>query len=831
MYARVAVNLAGLEGTFHYHLPADRQFEDLRPGHLVTVPFAGRRAQALVVEMESEAPVDETKPLESLLDPEPVLTAPQIRLAHWLATENRTQLARCLTLMLPPGLSQRADSLYQIQQRDKEGKDRTERRLLAALRKRGPLRGRQLEYSLSRMNWRAAAERLLGRGVLSRQPVLDPPRVSPRRVRTARLAVPPARARAAFEEVGHRRSTLDRRQRILQALIEEGEPLEVTWVYAESGGNLGDLRHLEGMGLVALGEAEVWRDPLEHVEFVPRSAPALTRDQQAAWDHIARHLADGKKARPILLHGVTGSGKTELYMKAVDHVLARGQQAIVLVPEIALTPQTVRRFLARFPGQVGLIHSQLSEGERYDSWRRARGGQLPVIVGPRSALFTPLPNIGLLVLDECHDESYKESARAPRYHARETALAYGRQLDATVILGSATPDLVTVHRAEAHQIERVRLPQRIFGHRQRIERQAERLGVSPRYRPADGQAQSIDLPPVEVVDMRVELKAGNTSLFSRSLRRALEATLEAGQQAILFLNRRGTSTYVFCRDCGWVARCPRCDRPLAYHDSRRQLLCHHCGYQRSNPTRCPNCKGERVRHFGAGTQRIQEELERTFPSVQSLRWDADTTVQKGAHGVILAHFQAHRADVLVGTQMVAKGLDLPLVTLVGVVSADTGLNLPDFRSAERTFQLLTQVAGRAGRGLLGGQVIIQTYHPDHYAIQAAAGHDYTAFYRAELEQRRTLDYPPFTRLAKLVYRHTSAERAQEEAERMSRELRAASPADGALETMIGPVPCFFERIRGQYRWQLVLRGEDPARLLPEKLPEGWALDVDPVSLL
>ncbi len=331
--------------------------------------------------------------------------------------------------------------------------------------------------------------------------------------------------------------------------------------------------------------------------------------------------------------------------------------------------------------------------------------------------------------------------------------------------------------------------------------------------------------------MRLELRAGNRSLFSRALQHALAKMLEADQQAILFLNRRGTSTYVFCRDCGWVSRCSRCETSMTYHSASQQLMCHHCGYTRRLPTDCPNCGSLRVKHFGAGTQRIQSELEGSFPGVRTLRWDWDVTRTKGAHDLILAHFAAHRADVLIGTQMIAKGLDLPLVTLVGVVLADTGLNLPDYRASERTFQILTQVAGRAGRGLLGGRVILQTYQPEHYAIQAASHHDYGAFYRQELSHRRQLNYPPFRRLTRLVYRHVSVEAAETEATRVANLVQSAIASTDAKAELIGPTPCFFRRERGQFRWQIVIRAADPAPLIPKDLPDNWVVDVDPVTLL
>jgi len=515
----------------------------------------------------------------------------------------------------------------------------------------------------------------------------------------------------------------------------------------------------------------------------------------------------------------------------VGECLSQGRGSIILVPEIALTPQTVRRFVARFPGQVGLIHSQLSSGERYDTWRRCRSGDLKVVVGPRSALFTPMPDIGLIVLDETHDESYKEQGKAPRYHARETALTYSNMLGAVCLLGSATPDIVTMFNTHHGDLEKLTLPKRILGHQKRIQDQASRLGIKPLYEKGGGDVASIDLPPVRIVDMRMELKAGNRSIFSRPMQQSLIETVEAGHQAILFLNRRGTSTFVFCRNCGESFRCPRCDTSMTYHKDSTLLLCHHCGYKRKPPVQCPNCQSTKIKHFGAGTQHVETELSKLLPSVRTLRWDRDTTRSKGAHDIILAHFASHRADVLVGTQMIAKGLDLPLVTLVGVVSADTGLNLPDYRSAERTFQVLTQVAGRAGRGLLGGKVILQTYQPDHYAIDAASNHDYELFYQREIKHRQTLGYPPYVRLARLLYRHHSQSAVEKETQRIADQIKQRAKSEGLVSDLIGPVPCFFHKRRGEHRWHIVIRASDPVKLIPESLPEGWIVDIDPVSLL
>jgi primosomal protein N' (replication factor Y) len=552
-------------------------------------------------------------------------------------------------------------------------------------------------------------------------------------------------------------------------------------------------------------------------------------------DEISKSMSlsgKGEAPIPFLLHGVTGSGKTEVYLRLVAEVLRGGRQAIVLVPEISLTPQTVRRFLARFPGKVGLVHSRLSSGERYDTWRRARAGLLSVVVGPRSALFAPFPDPGVIVVDEFHDDSYHQSDSAPRYHAARAAQDYARLAGIPCILGSATPDVVTFARAEQGKLVRLELPARILAHREAVRLQQNRLGRSSRYRPLSGEVEYTDLPAVQVVDMRQQLLEGNRSIFSQPLQEALGRVLKQGEQGILFINRRGASTYVFCRDCGHSLRCPRCDTTLTYHRDDESLHCHHCGYRRGMLKSCPNCGGRRIGRFGTGTQRVEDELKALLPAARTLRWDWETTRKKGSHEIILSHFAHGRADFLIGTQMLAKGLDLPLVTLVGVVLADVGLNLPDFRAAERTFQVLAQVAGRAGRSLLGGSVILQTYLPENYVIRAAARHDYRGFIEQELQFRRRHRYPPYSRLVRLEYRHSSEEQAEREAGQMARKLKTwlASEKRSGTE-LIGPVPPFYARLGGQYRWQIVLRGPDPADLLAGRDLGSWQVEVDPPSLL
>jgi primosomal protein N' (replication factor Y) len=528
-----------------------------------------------------------------------------------------------------------------------------------------------------------------------------------------------------------------------------------------------------------------------------------------------RFPAPGRPRR-FLLHGVTGAGKTEVYLRALQAAVELGKRAIVLVPEIALTPQTVRRFAERFPGRVAVIHSGLSDGERHDQWHGIRDGRYDVVIGARSALFAPQP--GLIVVDEEHEWTYKQHDPPPRYHAREVAEQLARITGATLVLGSATPDVVSYHRAQSGHYRLLRLEERVRA----------TVAADGRVELATGPA----LPPITVVDLREELRTGNRSIFSRALQLALRRTLDRGEQAILFLNRRGAAGFLQCRDCGYVPECSSCDVALTYHRDSDRLVCHQCNRRRRVPGQCPVCGSARIRMLGVGVERVEEETRRLFPEARVLRWDRDVTGRRGAHERILAQFLAGEADVLVGTQMLAKGLDLPFVTLVGIVSADVGLHLPDYRAGERSFQVLTQVAGRAGRAALDGQVILQTYTPEHPAVEHAARHDYDGFYRHEVELRRRAGYPPFSRLVRLLFQHTSATYAFEEARRVERLLREERDRRGLDIDIRGPAPAYVARIRGRWRWQIVLRGLDPAELVRDlAVPPGWSIDVDPVTLL
>jgi primosomal protein N' (replication factor Y) len=823
IYIEVAVIVPRVTGTFSYHLPAHLEGRVI-PGSLVTVPFGSQLVQGIVTRQVAEPDVVETRPVEELVDELPVVNSTQMRLAAWLARETLSPLAACLDVMIPPGLSQHVDTLIRMNPSNPDtpapGLNQMEARLMRLLMQRGELRGRQIAASLPKQNWKALVKSLEKKGLVEASSHLPPPSVRSKYIKTAQLAIPTDEIDTHMGELGRQSAVIARRMAVLKFLASEPWPVDITWVYAAARASLIDLQKLEELGVIRLSEAEIWRDPLKHMDTPLVEPPNLTVEQQDAWTVLQDSLTalhGGSSIRPVLINGVTGSGKTELYLRAIQEVIQQGGQVIYLIPEISLTSQTIRRVLGRFPGRVGIIHSRLSAGERYDTWRRARAGLLSVVIGPRSALFTPFSSLRLIVVDECHEEAYYQSDSLPYYHAATTASAYGRIAGAMVLLGSATPNVTQSYRAETGEWLELRLPNRVI---------IPKSGKDPKPGP-------VSLPNVSLVDMREELKQGNRSIFSHTLLGALDRTLAANQQAILFLNRRGTATYVFCRNCGLTLKCPRCDRPLTLHNPLGELLCHTCGYRRKQPRQCPQCSSAQIQALGVGTERVENELRQLFPQMRTLRWDHDTTRQKGAHEIILAQFLKHSADVLIGTQMLAKGLDLPLVTLVGVILADVSLNLPDYRAAERTFQILTQVSGRAGRSSLGGQVVMQTYQPEHYAIQAATRHDQADFYRQELVYRRELGYPPFTRLMRMEYRHPRSEQAESASIQMADQVLTWIKQTGRHAVdLIGPAPCFFARENGQFRWHLILRGSDPAAFFNDRpIPEGWKVELDPPSLL
>ncbi len=517
-----------------------------------------------------------------------------------------------------------------------------------------------------------------------------------------------------------------------------------------------------------------------------------------------------KDSNTFLLHGVTGSGKTEVYMQIIKKVLAKDKGAILLVPEISLTPLMVKRFYSRFGENIAVLHSALSTGERYDEWRNIKRGKAKIVIGARSAIFAPVQNLGVIIIDEEHENSYKQGNH-PFYHARRVAQKRAELNQVDLILGSATPSLESYYNAKDGNYKYLSLPARI---------------------------DNKEMPPVEIIDMTEELKKGNPSIFSSTLENNLKETLKNGEQAILFLNRRGYASFVLCRSCGEVIKCDNCDISMTYHHDKDKLICHYCGAARKVPKYCPNCSSKYIKDFGIGTERIEKEVKKLFPEAVVARMDHDTTTKKGSHRKILNKLENNEIDILIGTQMVAKGHDYPNISLVGVITADTIMNLPDFRSSERTFQLMTQVAGRTGRGKKQGKVAIQTYNPEHYSILAAKEHDYDYFYEQEIILRKALKYPPFTNLVNITVVHQKKNKAEKAAKKLYNHLKGYK-----INKMVGPSPAPIERIRGRYRVQLLLKFSDIAdrtnvlnKLKEEFLKNmsmnvKYNIDVDPISML
>ena len=626
--------------------------------------------------------------------------------------------------------------------------------------------------------------------------------------RVYQAALPPTASRARTRRVlvpgpGADSPSTARQGEIVSVLRAHGGRLSVPELTRLAATTSGTIKLMVERQILAVEDERVWRRPdLPDAAQIPR--PALLEEQLVA----VQAIQAGTRGEVFLLQGVTGSGKTEVYLHAIEETVSRGQQALVLVPEIALTPQTVARFRDRFQETIAVLHSALGEGERHDEWERLRTGTARVGIGARSAILAPFADLGLIVVDEEHEGSYKQDT-VPRYHARTVALARSRIEGCQIVLGSATPSQESHLAVTRGQATLLRLNQRVHG------------------RP---------LPPVTVVDMRQELADGNRSPFSRLLAESIERQRVTGEQTILLINRRGYATFVMCRRCGTPVQCPNCSVSLTYHRVGEALRCHHCDHHEPPATRCPSCESTVIRHFGAGTQQIAEAVQERWPDLRVLRLDRDTTSRKGAHAQILGAFARGEADLLVGTQMIAKGLDLPRVTLVGVVAADASLNVPDFRSAERTFQLLTQVAGRAGRGDRPGRVIVQAYAPEHPAIDLARRHDVATFLELEQRDREELTYPPYHSMVALVAS------APEHAPALEAARALASALTGVPGVrVLGPADAILKELRGRHRVQVLIKAEDLAPLRPlirkaiaglPRVPDlRISVDVDPVTLL
>ena len=809
-YAEVSVNSpVAQRRTFSYAIPSGL---DVEIGHAVWVPFGEKVLQGIVLELSPYPAVEETREILGLIEPHPLLSSTRATLARWISEYYLSPLFDAVALFLPPGFERKAltffsttpnpdpDALSSLSPVQKE--------VFELLRKQGNTSSKELEKKLGKKKAQTIVSQLVRRGLALRKYELEPVKIKPKKVPYLSLNVAASQAPEIAAELRKQRAV--KQATLLDFLAQQPKPVPWAEARQKTGVDKPVANALADRGLVGWQEIEVKREPISYQAITPSSPLKLTAAQESAFKTIKNALHEGKEPPKVfLLHGVTGSGKTEVYLQALAEAIKLGRRGIALVPEIALTPQTIERFASRFPHRVAVLHSQLSPGEQFDEWRRIKDSEFDVVIGPRSALFAPQPDLGLIVIDEEQEWTYKQEDKSPRYHARDVALKLAELTGAVVISGSATPDVATYYHAQNGDYQLLRLPERVV------------------------PVEKSPLPQVEVVDMREELKAGNRSIFSCSLTQAITKAVNNGEQVILFLNRRGGATFIQCRRCGFVLRCRRCDVALTHHLAEDVLVCHQCNDKMPVPQTCPRCSSRQIKFLGTGTQKLEQEASFALPRARMLRWDSDMTKRRESHEEILSKFRSHQADILIGTQMVAKGLDLPGVTLVGVVSADTSLNLPDFRAGERTFQLLSQVAGRAGRGPLGGQVIIQTFSPEHYAIRAAAKHDYTSFYEKEIDYRRQLRNPPFTQLALLTYSHTNDALCQREIFRMKDRLTTERDARGIADLdLIGPAPAFIHRLRGRFRWQLILRGSQlSAFLSPISFPQGWTIDIDPASLL
>ncbi|HEY3314012.1 MAG TPA: primosomal protein N' [Bacillota bacterium] len=821
-YATVLVDVpvpAG-EGLFDYAVPPSLD-EAAVVGVCVRVPFRGRRAMGFVFARPTTPAVSEVREVIAVDDAYPPLTEEMRRLIDWLAQRYLCSYPDALHVIMPPGPRTRVESVIQLAVDETTASARADAvearapgqsRVIRALVAEGPMTIERLGEAAGVKDPTAIVKLLSGQGTVLKESVWRKG-VGPLLETLYALAVSEGEAVQAAEATLRR---APKQARVLKTLADRGLPSSAAEIKTMAGVGPAVLASLVAKGLLRVERCERRRGP--EVAWTDQAAASVvpTQAQGTVIKSIAEAIRNRRSER-FLLHGVTGSGKTEVYLRAVEAALAGGRSAIYLVPEIALTPQAVVGFRARFGDDVAVLHSRLSNGERYDEWRRIYGGKVRVAVGARSAVFAPFRELGLIVLDEEHEGSYKQEDD-PRYSARGVAEHRAEEHGAVLLLGSATPSLESYFAAAGP------------APRYRLLRLTTRIGGRP-------------LPGVSLVDMRAELAAGNKSVLSLTLREKLAERLARREQTILFLNRRGFSTFVLCRSCGYSARCPNCDVALTLHSTGPagpELRCHYCDFVRPVPDVCPRCGSSYIRYFGAGTERIADEVKKLFPTARVARLDADAVTRKGAHAAILRSFRDGEVDVLVGTQMVAKGLDFPRVTLVGAVAADTALNLPDFRAAERTFQLLTQVAGRAGRGD-PGEVVFQTYQPEHYSLLRAKEQDFEAFYAAELEVRRGLGYPPFTRLGVIIVSGVREQPVIDAAQDLADRVKAAA---GEATEVLGPAPAPFARLRGRFRWQILLKsgpGADLEALLRTAQDEARhrrgagelrvTVDIDPQDLL
>ena len=762
---------------FTYLVPENLN-EQLAVGMRVEVPFGNgnRHVQGFVLAIEPMAAMvlDETnvqlKELVAVLDLKPVLNTEMLALADYMKEKTFAFKITCLQTMLPSVM--RADYQKYIYLTDELSEELQD----------------QLFYGLEEISWDQAQER----GLLPQLMALrKQQKVDIRYEVTTRNKVKMVRfiqAAKEFEQLEEIRLGLrkgaKKKEQLLYYLQRLGnEKVTAVKEMKELGFSTALLNEAAKNGWLTFVEKEAYRDPFANQTFEKTTALSLNAEQQVAVETILQSVQE-QQSQTYLLEGITGSGKTEVYLQVIAEVLNQGKTAIMLVPEISLTPQMVQRFKSRFGEHVAVMHSGLSQGEKYDEWRKIERGEAEVVVGARSAIFAPIENIGVIIIDEEHEASYKQE-ETPRYHARDLAIWRSEYHHCPVVLGSATPSLESRARAQKNVYQRLRLTQRAN--------------------------QAATLPTIDVVDMRQEVENGNVSSFSMSLQEKLQERLEKNEQSVLLLNRRGYSSFVMCRDCGYVLPCPNCDISLTLHMDSKTMKCHYCGHEERIPYRCPNCGQDKIRYYGTGTQKVEEELQTLLPDSRILRMDVDTTRRKGAHEKILRTFGEGQADILLGTQMIAKGLDFPNVTLVGVLNADTALNLPDFRSSERTFQLLTQVSGRAGRAEKPGEVIIQSFNPEHYAIQLAKAQDYEDFYTKEMYIRHRGDYPPYYFTVQITASHPEENEAAKQMFQIATKLKQGLSPQAIL---LGPTPNAIMRVNNRYFYQVIIKYKQEPMLQP-----------------
>ena len=802
MFAQVALALP-LSEPFVYRIPSHLEGRmDL--GFRVLVPLRRRIVTGFVVGLTATASVSKVKEIIDLLDPYPLFSGEMLELTKWVSDYYLCSWGEALRTALPSELMLKSEMWVRrrVEGQGSRVKGQGSRAdlesgicSLESAKKLSPRQKRILEILADgkerKFSWLARTLKAKGlyaelydlskKGEIEIDERLGKPGVGIQYEKIVKLK----NFDNSVEDLELLRSAILalKKKSVAQAKCLElllGNQGELSWkkLTSQHKVSASSLKGLEKKGLIEFVLLEKIRESDWALDLPETQPVSLNKGQKEILERIKAAL--GKDAySPFLIHGITGSGKTQIYIEAIREVLESGKQALVLVPEISLTPQIISRFKANFGDRVGCLHSRLSAGERFDTWRRVRGGELPIVVGARSAVFSPFQNLGLIVVDEEHVPSYKQDDPAPRYNARDVATVRAKLNDAVVILGSATPSLESYHNAQKEKYTLCQL-------KERVEKQK--------------------LPRVKIVDLTQERKEGNRNLLSSSLAALLSDRMDKGEQVLLFLNRRGFSTFVKCQDCGHIEKCPRCDITLTFHRTDFSLRCHYCNYHKNAPDLCPKCQGHRFTYKGAGTQKIEEELKKNFPKALMERMDLDTTVKKGAHRRLLSDFGKKKFGILVGTQMITKGLDFPDVTLVGVISADLGLDLPDFRSKERTFQLLAQVAGRAGRGKREGEVVVQTYYPEEWTIKLAALHDFEEFYKRELEQRRELGYPPFNHLILVVFSGRSLRGVSNCAQTFSATLkrRIKSGRQKSVE-ILGPAPAPLSKIKNLHRWQMLIK--------------------------